>query len=259
MPDMNPMLLAICTLWQREIVRFYRQPSRVVGAFGSPLLFWLLIGSGIGRSFQGTAQGRTISYLEYFFPGTILMILLFTAIFSTISIIEDRREGFLQAALVAPVPRLSIAMGKLLGGASLATLQGVLFLMVVPFLGLPLSAFGVLRTLIVMFVSAFSLTGLGFIIAWKMHSIQGFHAIMNLFLMPLWLLSGALFPPEGAASWLKAVMRWNPLHYELDLIRSGIYGTKFSCLSVTVTLGFTLVMLVLVQCVMSKRDAKNLI
>jgi ABC-2 type transport system permease protein len=111
---MSNFLLAMTSLWRREMVRFLRQRSRVVGALGSPLIFWLLIGSGVGSSFR--LSGSDMGYMEYFFPGTVVLILLFTSIFSTISIIEDRKEGFLQAVLVAPVPRSAFVLGKLLGG-----------------------------------------------------------------------------------------------------------------------------------------------
>src|SRR6185503_1257107 len=120
-------MLSSSVFWRREVVRFLRQRSRIIGALGSPLIFWLLLGFGVGSSFNPASQGPSMGYQEYFFPGTVLMILLFTSIFSTISIIEDRKEGFLQAVLVAPVPRSALVFGKLLGGTSLALMQGVLF------------------------------------------------------------------------------------------------------------------------------------
>jgi len=210
-------LLTVYTLWQRELVRFYRQPSRVAGALGTPFIFWLLIGSGIGSSFSRE------NYLVYFFPGTILMILLFTAIFSTISLIEDRHQGFLQSVLVAPVPRESLVLGKILGGSTLAFLQGVIFLSLAPLMGISVNPQAWLGMAFVIFINAFALTGLGFIVAWRLRSIQGFHAIMNLFLMPLWFLSGALFPPEGAPAWLRLLMKANPLTYGLAALRRMIF------------------------------------
>jgi ABC-2 type transport system permease protein len=133
------------------------------------------------------------------------MILLFTAIFSTISIIEDRREGSCQGVLVAPVSRMSIVLGKVLGGTALAFGQGLLFLLLGPLAGLKLTAGGFVAALGFMLVLAFALTALGFCIAWRMTSTQGFHAVMNLFLMPLWFLSGALFPPRADTF---APLRW---------------------------------------------------
>src|SRR5690606_13673615 len=121
------------------LVRFVRQPNRVIGALLTPIVFWLLIGGGIGRSFNAPGIPGSGNYLEFFFPGTILMILLFTAVFSTISIIEDRREGFLQSVLVAPVPRMAIVLGKVIGGTLLATGQGVLFLLLGPLIGIELT------------------------------------------------------------------------------------------------------------------------
>lgn len=214
---MKTFLLITFTLWQREIVRFYRQPSRVIGAIASPLVFWLVIGSGVGTSFRmGESSG---SYLHYFYPGTLLLVLLFSSIFSTISLIEDRKEGFLQAVLVSPASPWAIAFGKILGGATLAFLQAILFLCIAPFAGIPLNIFSVLQILGAIAMNALALTGLGVMIAWQFDSIQGFHAVMNLFLMPLWLLSGALFADDKAAAWIRLLMKLNPLSYGLLWIR----------------------------------------
>jgi ABC-2 type transport system permease protein len=204
------------------MVRFVRQRSRIIGAFASPLIFWLLLGFGVGRSFSPASQTRSMNYQEYFFPGTVLMILLFTSIFSTISIIEDRKEGFLQAVLVAPVPRSALVFGKLLGGTSLAMMQGVLFMLLAPLVGISITR--IPATLLMLALVAFGLTALGYVIAWKMDSTQGFHAIMNLFLIPMWLLSGAVFPASGAPGWLRAVIDLNPLTYGMSAVRWSIYG-----------------------------------
>src|SRR6187551_3360220 len=127
--------IALC---ERELVRFVRQRNRIIGALATPLVFWLLIGAGMGRSFQSNLPGGD-HYLRYFFPGTVLMILLFTAIFSTISIIEDRREGFLQGVLVAPVGREAIVLGKVLGGTVLAFGQGLVLLILAPLIGVKMT------------------------------------------------------------------------------------------------------------------------
>jgi len=217
------LLLPALSLCQRELVRFLRQRNRIIGALATPIVFWLLIGGGMGRSFSSSNVPGGGSYLQYFFPGTVLMILLFTAIFSTISVIEDRREGFLQSVLVAPVSRQAIVLGKVLGGTILAFGQGLIFLLLAPLVGLRLSLGGFVAASAMMFVIAFALTGLGFVIAWRMSSTQGFHAIMNLFLMPLWFLSGALFPPQNAWSGLRWLMRINPLSYGLAGLWRAIY------------------------------------
>lgn len=219
---MNFILPSI-SLCRRELTRFYRQKSRIIGVVGSPLVFWFLIGSGLGSSFRHPSAPPDINYLEYFYPGTIILIMLFTAIFSTISIIEDRREGFLQSVLVAPVSRTGIALGKILGGTLLALLQGTMLLALAPWVDVSLTMTSVLVVVLTMFVIGFGLTGLGFLIAWRMDSTQGFHAIMNLFLIPLWLLSGALFPSSGAAGWLKTIMQLNPLTYGVAALRHGLY------------------------------------
>jgi ABC-2 type transport system permease protein len=212
------LLLPALSLARRELVRFLRQRNRIIGALATPLIFWLLIGGGMGRSLSFAGMTGD-SYIRYFFPGTLVMILLFTAIFSTISIIEDRREGFLQSVLVAPVPRSAVVLGKVLGGTILATGQGLLFLLLAPLVGFRFTPASFALAVLLMLVLSFALTALGFCLAWRMTSTQGFHAVMNLFLMPMWFLSGALFPPDGAWVGLKYVMLLNPLTYGLAALR----------------------------------------
>ncbi len=217
-PPHPPMGLAVYSLALRELVRFFRQRTRIVGALGQPIIFWVLFGAGLQGSFRGPAG---ISYQEYFFPGVAVMIVMFTAIFSTISIIEDRREGFLQGVLVAPVSRASLVLGKVFGGTILAVLQALLFLAIGPALALvglspPISTgltwFNLPAVIAYLALVAFALTSLGYLIAWPMDSTHGFHAIMSVFLMPMWLLSGSFFPsPESG--WLAWIIRLNPLTY----------------------------------------------
>jgi len=205
--NMTHFWLASWTLCERELVRFLRQRSRVIGAFLPPVVFWFLIGSGLAHSFRGA------NYLQYFFPGTIVLILLFTAIFSTISIIEDRHAGFLQSALVAPLSRVTIVTGKIGGAALLALIHSLPFLFLAPLAGLTVPVSQWIPLLLLLTALSIGQAGLGFLIAWRLDSSQGFHAIMNLFLIPMWLLSGALFPPSGAARWINVVMHLNPLTY----------------------------------------------
>lgn len=219
-------LMATYTLWWREIVRFLRQRTRIIGAFGSPIMFWLLIGSGVGHSFKAGGGEESVSYIRYFYPGTMLMIVLFTAIFATISIIEDRQVGFLQGVLVAPVSRASIAWGKILGGATLAVVQALVFLIPARLAGVPVPLEQLPLLLVVLVLLSIGLTALGYIIAWRMESVQGFHAIMNLFLLPLWLLSGALFTLDGAFSWLRWIMQLNPVTYGLQVMRYALDPTQ---------------------------------
>jgi ABC-2 type transport system permease protein len=217
LPRVNPLLPAF-TLWWREVVRFYRQPARVVGVIVSPLLFWVVIGAGFGTSLQSQATGQG-NYLNYFFPGALIMIVLFTSIFTMMSVIEDRNEGFLLSVMVAPVHRSGIVLGKVLGGTTLSAIQGLLFLVLAPLIGIRLGLVQLLIIALIVFLVAFALTALGFAIAWKMESSQGFHAIINLFLIPLWMLSGALFPMHGASKWILWLMRCNPLTYGLDALQ----------------------------------------
>lgn len=209
-------LRAVWSLAQREIVRFLRQRNRVVGAIGQPILFWALFGSGMNQTFEVPGQ----DFSEYFVVGTLVLILLFTAIFATISIIEDRQEGFLQAVLVAPVPRWSVVLGKVLGGSVLAVGQSLIFLGLALLWGMRPPWPNAVAAVALMSILAIALTCLGFCLAWKLDSTQGFHAIMNLLLMPMWLLSGAFFPVPRLveqATWgergLHWIMRCNPVTY----------------------------------------------
>jgi ABC-2 type transport system permease protein len=210
-------------LWKRDLLHFLRQPARIAGFIGSPLIFWVVIGSGFNRSFSYSPDHPGISYLEFYFPGTIVLTMLFTAIFASISIIEDRHSGFLQGVLVAPVPRLSVASGKILGAATLAFIQALLLLLMVPLLGIGMTLEGIGATILSLFVLGVGLAGLGFLIAWRMDTTQGFHAVMNLVLVPLWLLSGALFPIDGAAPWIGTIIRLNPLYYGMSAFRQALY------------------------------------
>ena len=194
-----------------------------MSAIAQPLIFWLLLGSGLNASFNPPGIPKGTSYIEYFYPGIITLTLLFTAIFATISVVQDRREGFLQGVLVAPVPRWVIVLGQALGGTTLALVQGGLFLFLAPMVGMPLSPFSVFAALGVMVTLAFGLTNLGLTIAWRMDSTQGFHAIMNLILIPIWLLSGAFFPVSGVPILLEWTMKLNPLTYGVAALRRCLY------------------------------------
>jgi len=197
--------LPAATLWQRELVRFWRQKSRVLGVVASPLVFWLLIGYGSND-------------LARYYAGALVLTVMFSAIFSTISIIEDRREGFLLSMLVSPAPRTSMVLGKILGAATLAWIQGLIFLAFAPLAGVSLGAIELIPIAASIFLISFTLTGLGFVIAWKMDSTSGFHAIMNLLLVPMWMVSGSLFPMATAHGWIKGIMWANPLTYSIALL-----------------------------------------
>ncbi len=220
-------LAAMFSLAWREWLRFFRQRSRVIGALGQPLLFWLLFGAGMNQMFSV----GDISYREYYFPGTMMLIVLFTAIFATISIIEDRHEGFLQGVLVSPAPRWAAVGGKMLGGAMIALLQAMLFFLLSLTLGIRFGVVNVSMIIGWLFVTALGLTALGFIIAWVTDSTQGFHAVMSLLLLPMWLLSGAFFPVPASTAGMGTValtmhwiMRLNPMTYAMAGLRRLMYA-----------------------------------
>ncbi len=228
----NLLWIPVRALWWRDIVRFLRQRNRIMSAFATPLIFWLLVGSGFGPSFHNPGEAASGSYLAYFFPGTITLIMLFTAIFSTVSVIEDRREGFLQGALVAPLSSGVIPLGKFLGGMTLAVLQAIFFCLLAPLAGMHIGWSQALLLLPALILVGFSMTGLGFLVAWPMDSTQGFHAVMMTFLMPLWMMSGALFPMPAGTGWLYWVGLLNPVSYSVSAIRDAFMtGIPTSSLS----------------------------
>ena len=227
------MILAAWTLCRRDLVRFFRQRSRIIGVLGTPLIFWGLIGSGF-------------NYMQYLYPGTLVQILLFTSIFSTISIIQDRQQGFLQGVLVAPVSRSAIVLGKVLGGTAIALTQGALFLFLAPLVGINPGPTGWAAALGIMAVTSFGLTAMGVLLAWRFDSVQGFHSIMNLLLMPMWLLSGAVFDPAKAIPWVRVVMVGNPLTYGVGALRRVLTGEGMDpVLGVGVVAAFAAAMFVL--------------
>ena len=224
---MSGFWLPVATLWWRDLLRFWREKARVAGYVGSPLLFWLLIGSGFGN-------------LAYFFPGALVLTVMFSAVFSTMSLIEDRREGFLLSMLVSPAPRGSMVLGKILGSTTLAWIQGAIFLCFLPMAGFRAGAAEVLEAAGVILLVSFTFTALGFLIAWQMDSTQGFHAVINLLLLPLWLVSGAVFPMANAHGWVRWLMRLNPVTYSVaalrqNLERHGAAGTPSLSASLLVT------------------------
>jgi ABC-2 type transport system permease protein len=239
--------LPAATLWQRELVRFWRQKSRVLGVVASPLVFWLLIGYGSND-------------LARFYAGALVLTVMFSAIFSTISIIEDRREGFLLSMLVSPAPRTSMVLGKIMGAATLAWIQGLIFLAFAPLAGVSVGAIELIPIAATIFLISFTLTGLGFVIAWKMDSTSGFHAIMNLLLVPMWMVSGALFPMATAHGWIKGIMWANPLTYSIALLNHTLRLPNAEpglIESLAVTAAFGLVLLMACGVLAAQKSARS--
>lgn len=254
-------LLATLSLWHRELVRFYRQRSRVLGVIGSPLVFWWLVGSGLGDSFR--ANGHGTGYLQYFFPGTVLLIVLFTSVFCMMSVIEDRHAGFLQSVVASPIPRAALVLGKVLGGATLAALQGAILLPLAPLVGIPLAVGQTVALVAFLFLLAFGITAFGFLLAWQLDSTHGFHAVVNLIFIPMWLVSGALFPMSGASPWVAWLMRVNPLTYSTAGLQRLLFlhhplvvpGPSFSR-ALGVTLLFSLLAFLLALVAVARRPSQ---
>lgn len=211
----------IYILWLRQLKRYFRSKSRIVGSIGQPLLFLVALGFGFGPIYQRAGGGN---YIQFLAPGIISMSILFTAVFSGIEIIWDRQFGFLKETLVAPVSRFNIMIGRTLGGATVAVLQGAIVFLISLLIGFRPSAVMLPLTFLVMVLIAFLFTALGTAIASILEDMQGFQLIMNFLVMPTFFLSGALFPLEGLPEALVIVTRLNPLAYGVDGLRATLIG-----------------------------------
>ncbi|MCH2153017.1 MAG: ABC transporter permease [Phycisphaerales bacterium] len=212
-------------IFRREVIRFTRQPGRIMAAIGTTALLWVLLGSGFARSLSPEiAPETTTSFGAWLLPGMMTLVAVFSAIFSSLSTIEDRQSGWLQAVLVSPVSLLSIATGRSLGGGLVAFLQSGILLAGLPLLGMATSLSGVLLGLVVLGFTSIAMSGLGLAFAWHCRSASSFHSIMNLVFMPMWLLSGSVFPISGASRWLEIVAWCNPLTWCTTALRSSLAG-----------------------------------
>lgn len=214
----------IYTIWLREFKTFLREKSRIVGMIGQPLLYLLIVGNGITASMSLNGAPGGLDYLKFMYPGIIAMSVLFTSIFSAVSIIWDREFGFLKEVLVAPVPRWGVAIGKSLGGATVAMIQAVILVALAPLVGVDLTVLVVVNLLLLTFLMSFGITSLGVMIAARMDSMQGFQMIMNFLVMPLYFLSGGFFPVSSAPGWMKRLMIFDPLTYGVDALRNIIFS-----------------------------------
>ncbi|MQX35926.1 ABC transporter permease [Roseospira navarrensis] len=247
-------------LARREFTRFIRQPHRVIGSIGQPLIFWLLLGAGLTPSFNAPGlEGMT--YLEYFYPGVLMMLILFASVFASITIIEDRDQGFLQGVLVAPVPRLGIVLGKVGGASMVALFQTAILLAAAPFVGMTVGLGGAVLLAVTLVLISLGFTGLGFLFAWGMKSTAGFHAIMMVIMMPMWVLSGAFFPIEGVPGWLHGIMMVNPVTHAMTILRAPFYADPMTLfaqggylLSFAVVLVWVVGCLILAALRVSRRD-----
>ncbi len=213
---------AIYIMWLRQLKRYWRSKSRMFGALGQPILFLLALGFGFGPIFEKAGGG---SYINFLAPGVIAMSILFTAMFGGIEIIWDRQFGFLKETLVAPVSRTAIMLGRTLGGATVAFLQGIVVLFICLLIGFRITSFWYLpAALLFMFLISLFFTAFGTAIASNLVDMQAFPLIMNFLVMPIFFLSGALFPLTGLPSALEVITRFNPLAYGVDGLRGALGG-----------------------------------
>lgn len=211
-------------VWERDVIRYFREKSQLYGSLSRPILWLFVLGLGL----RGSASGiGNVNYTQFIFPGIIAMTAIFTSIQSAISIIWDREFGFLKEILVAPVPRTSIVIGKGLAGTTLSLVQGCIIIVLAPLVHVHMPLVNIVPLIITLAVMSFGLTGIGIVIAARMTSFQGFGTIMNFIIMPMWFLSGALFPARNLPIWLNALVRVNPLTYGVDLVRKLVLGFSY--------------------------------
>jgi ABC-2 type transport system permease protein len=236
-------LRAIYIIWYRDVLRYSRDRLRLLASLAQPLLFLLIFGTGLSASLRGIGGGlggaASINYVQFIYPGIIGMAVLFTSIFSAMSIVWDREFGFLKEVLVAPIDRSAIAIGKALGGSTQAMVQGMILLVLAPIVGVTLTPLAVLELIPLIFVLAFALTTLGVALATGITSMQGFQAVMNFLMMPIFFLSGALFPLSNLPWWMTGLTRIDPAAYGIDPIRRVILGASGVPSAVTGRLGLT--------------------
>jgi ABC-2 type transport system permease protein len=224
-PRAGGILRAIYIVWWRDILRFWRDRIRLIASFAQPMLYLVVFGSGLsaalGRGFAGAGD---VSYTQFIYPGVIAMTVLFTSIFAGMSIVWDREFGFMKELLVAPIDRTAIAIGKTLGGGTQALIQGLVLLVLAPFVGVTLTLESVLELVGLMIVLAFGLSAMGVAIAARTRSMQGFQVVMNFLMMPMLFLSGALFPLVGLPAWMTVLTRLDPAAYGIDPVRRVLLG-----------------------------------
>ncbi|HVZ58788.1 MAG TPA: ABC transporter permease [Patescibacteria group bacterium] len=234
----------IYILWLRQLKRYIRSRSRMIGSLGQPILFLVALGFGFGPIYARAGGGN---YMQFLAPGIIAQGVLFTAIFSGIELIWDRQFGFLKETLVAPVPRLHIMLGRTLGGATIASLQGLIVFVLTLVIGFrPVSILGVLQAVVIIFLMALLFTSVGTAIASTLSDFQGFQLIMNFLVMPLFFLSGSLFPLTSAPGFLKVVSTIDPLSYGVDGVRGALTGSVHFGLGLDYLVLFVLISIVLI-------------
>lgn len=212
-------LKAVYTIWLRDVIRYRRDRARLIGSLGTPLLFLFIFGAGLGPAMAGGLGDGDLNFMQFMFPGVIAMTVLFTSIFSAVSIVWDREFGFLKEVMVAPVSRVAVALGKVAGGSTVAMFQGVIILVLAPLLGVSLSVGQIITLLGLMLLLAAVMTSLGILIAARQRTMEGFQVIMQFIMLPMLFLSGAMFPLRGVPAWMELLSKIDPVTYGVDPLR----------------------------------------
>jgi ABC-2 type transport system permease protein len=215
------------TIWYRDVIRFSRDRPRIIAALAQPMLYLFVFGTGLGSAMSGSRAGA-VDFRQFMFPGTLAMTVLFTAIFSAISIVWDREFGFLKEVMVAPVSRTAVALGKVAGGATVAMFQGVVALLLAPVVGVKLSIDQIVSIVGLMLLLATVMTSFGILIAARQKSMEGFQMMMNFLLMPMFFLSGAFFPLRGVPPWMAWLATIDPVTYGVDSLRQVVLRRSVS-------------------------------
>ena len=211
-------LRAMATIWKRDLLRFVRDRARLASSLGQPLLFLVLFGGGFSAAISGLGGGE-LNYTQFLFPGILAMTVLFTAVFSAVSVVWDREFGFLKEVMVAPVSRYAVAAGKVAGGSSVALLQGLIILVLAPVLGISFSWVQIGLIIGILLLLAVMMTSFGLLLAARQQSMEGFHMMMNFVLLPMFFLSGAFFPLQGVPAWMHLLATADPVTYGVDPLR----------------------------------------
>jgi len=233
-------LLGIYTIWYRDVLRFWHDRMRLVGSIFTPLLFLFVFGSGLGASTRAAFQSSGLDYTQFMYPGIIGMTVLMSSFMAGVSLVWDREFGFLKEVLVAPISRVSVALGKTLGSATVALLQGIIILLFAPLIGFPLTLWKVLALLPLMLLLSASMGSLGILLATRIRSMEAFQAIMQMLMFPMVFLSGVFFPMQGLPAWMNVLVKINPATYGIAPIRQVLLGTSTGSPFAITVLGHTM-------------------
>ncbi|WP_117161067.1 ABC transporter permease [Paraliobacillus sp. X-1268] len=215
----------ILAIWQRDVIKFFRDKAQLIGSFAMPFMFLILFGSGMSGALSSMLEGNAsgpladFDFVEFMFPGIIEMTVFNTAIFSSLSVVQDKEFGYMREILVSPMSRVTIAIGKVLGGSTVAVFQGLMMLLFVPFIGVSITLSMVLQLIPVMFLVAFAISSIGLLIASSLKTSQGFQMVVQILIFPMLFLSGALFPLSGMPGWMDFIVKINPLTYSVDMFK----------------------------------------